>query len=58
MSDGDQRVAYARALAAERNRNEAALHILPTLTRDELTRLITKRPEVWARFSSWLERLP
>ncbi len=58
MRDDDQRVAYARALSAERNRHEAALHILPTLTRDELARLISKRPEVWARFSSWLERFP
>jgi len=38
--------------------NEAAAHILPTLTRAELTALIAKRPEVWGRYSKWLETLP
>ena len=41
-----------------RNADEAASHILPTLTRTELVALIAKRPEVWARYSKWLETLP
>ena len=28
------------------------------MTREELERLITKRPALWGRFSNWLERLP
>lgn len=44
--------------AAERNKYDAAAHILPTLTREELARLIAKRPHLWGQFSKWLDVLP
>lgn len=28
------------------------------LTRNELQRLINKRPALWGRFSNWLDKLP
>jgi len=28
------------------------------MTRQELQRNIERRPELWARFSSWLDKLP
>ena len=44
-----------RKLAAT---HETFMHILPSLTRRELEQLIAKRPEVWSRFSGYLDKLP
>lgn len=43
-----------RAIA---ERNETFLHILPTLTRAELSALIAKNPRVWAPYARFLSVL-
>jgi hypothetical protein len=47
---------------AERKAAEVSLQFLEFvkdgLTREDLVRLIERRPALWARFSSWLDKLP
>jgi hypothetical protein len=37
--------------------NETFLHVLPSLTRQELQALIARNPRVWSRFAAFLPAL-
>ena len=50
---------YYAAVRRDGELNELFLELVRDgMTRDELQKLIDKRPERYGRFSGWLERLP
>jgi hypothetical protein len=54
-----QNVFYYRACKRSADMNEFFMFLVNDgLTKKELQKLINKRPEVWQRFSNWLDKLP
>ena len=54
----DQKRAFYDVVRRLGEQDRVFLHLAETLTRDELQRLIKKRPELWGRYRTWLLRLP
>jgi len=54
MSQPRQETMFGNAFDRETQRNATWLELLPTLTRNDLERLIARRPRLWGRFASYL----
>lgn len=55
----NQRAHYERAARMIAETNELFLEFVADgMTRRELERNIERRPELWGRFSNWLDKLP
>lgn len=59
LSGPTQRQMFYRAGRDRAEADATFLHLVNTgLTRDELAKLIKKRPSLWKRYESWLPKLP
>jgi hypothetical protein len=54
-----QKQMYYQAVRKASECNQLFLQFVKDgMTREQLEKLIQKRPSLWGRFSNWLERLP
>jgi len=54
-----QKQMYYRAVHQASGADQTFLHLVKSgLTRDELKKLIKRRPSLWGRYASWVSRLP